>query len=195
MTQPHLILASASPRRRELLRLISNDFEVAPAHGDEHSNAESPEQRVIEIAQHKAEAVVGAARQGIVVGADTSIEFEGELLGKPHNRQQAEDMLRRLSGKKHTVLTGLCVARTDDGRTLTDCVKTEVWFKSLSQAQLGWYLNTGEYKDKAGAYAIQGRGALLVDRIEGDYYNVMGLPVARLAELLSDLGYAVFKHP
>jgi septum formation protein len=190
---PRLILASNSPRRHELLKFMSKDFDIIPADIDEHSDAENFDQRIIEIAQQKAEAVKAMGHEGIILGADTSIDFEGRLVGKPQHRDDAAQMLKNFSGCKHTVLTGMCLIRTDTNQTLADCVRTDVWFKDLSETQIEWYLNSEEFLDKAGAYAIQGKGALMVDHIEGEYFNIMGLPISRLSELLIEIGYSIFE--
>jgi septum formation protein len=190
---PRLILASNSPRRHELLKLITKDFDIIPADMDEHSDRDSFDQRIIDIAQQKAKAVQAMGHEGVILGADTSIDFEGQLIGKPKHREDAAQMLRNFSGQRHTVLTGMCLIRTDTNQTLTACVRTDVWFKILSQSQVEWYLSSEKFLDKAGAYAIQGKGALMVDRIQGDYFNIMGLPVSKLSELLIEIGYPIFE--
>ncbi len=177
-----IILASASPRRRELLKMIFNDFEVIPADIDEdiHENCDMeryPELLAIKKARHIAqqEAISG---DDIVIGCDTGVFIDGEMLGKPHDEREAAEMLTRLSGKTHKVITGCCVI--GKGREIGFSEVTEVEFYSLSKKEIDDYINTGEPMDKAGSYGIQGQGALLVSRICGDFYNVVGLPVSRL---------------
>jgi septum formation protein len=184
-----IVLASASPRRVELLRRIVDTFDVVPS-GVEEPTRGRPSRRVLEAAQAKARDV--AARiEGIVIGADTIVVDRRSILGKPSSRDEAARMLSRLSGREHEVLTGLCVIATHCGDERTAVERTNVRFRSLSEREIASYLDCGEYADKAGAYAIQGRASVFVERICGDYTNVMGLPVCRLALLLRELGVDV----
>ncbi len=179
-----MILASQSPRRRELLALITPDFEVIPAQGEEKLPAKiSPDEAVLLLSQQKAAEV--SARKfpsgdvtDTIIAADTVVAIDGDILGKPHSRENAVEMLRRLSGRKHSVFTGVTVITPD--RTISFVEETAVEFFPLTESEIEAYVDTGDPMDKAGAYGIQGRGALLVKRIEGDYYNVMGLPVGGL---------------
>lgn len=179
-----MILASQSPRRRELLALITPDFEVIPAQGEEKLPAKiSPDEAVLLLSQQKAAEV--SARKfpsgdvtDTIIAADTVVAIDGDILGKPHSRENAVEMLRRLSGRKHSVFTGVTVITPD--RTISFAEETAVEFFPLTESEIEAYVDTGDPMDKAGAYGIQGRGALLVKRIEGDYYNVMGLPVGGL---------------
>jgi len=179
-----LILASQPPRRRELLGLICRDFAVRPAHIDETSDERDPEARVLEIAAKKARAI-SAAGDDVVISADTTVFLDGLFLEKPENDLDARRILRLLSGRTHTVYTGVCVVAGGAQRVF--CEATGVTFYPLTDAEIDAYIACGEGRDKAGAYGIQGEGALLVRRIDGDFYNVMGLPVARLARVLRDL--------
>ncbi len=181
-----IVLASASPRREELLRRIVADFEVLPSAVEEPHRGR-PAWRALDAARRKAHDVAGRA-SGIVIGADTIVVQRSLVLGKPASREEAAEMLRRLSGRTHDVLTGLCVVATERGAERTAVERTRVHFRPLSEREISSYLDCSEYEDKAGAYAIQGRAAAFVDRIRGDYTNVMGLPVSRLALLLRELG-------
>ncbi len=180
-----LILASGSPRRLELLKLITENFSVIPADCEEHlDSALSPKEAVKALARQKAEYVSEKYPETTVVGADTTV-FLGETpLGKPKDTQDAKRMLSLLSGKSHSVITAVALAR--GGKTLNAFAEeTSVEFYPLSEKEIDEYIATGEPMDKAGAYGIQEKGALLIKRINGDYYNVMGLPVARLSRELS----------
>lgn len=184
-----LILASNSPRRKELLRQIGLDFSVVPAEVDERILPdESPEKYVLRVALDKVRITGARVRAGIVIAADTIVVLDGEILGKPTDSADAEHMLMRLSGKEHRVITGLAVMDAVTGRALTRSSATRVWFRSLTKQEIASYVATGEPLDKAGAYGIQGLGALLVDRIDGCYFNVVGLPLSLLNELLRASG-------
>ena len=179
-----LVLASGSPRRLELLKLITEDFSVIPADCEEHfDSALSPEEAVKALARQKAESVSKKYPDKTVIGADTTV-FCGETpLGKPKDTDDARRMLSMLSGKTHGVITAVAVAR--GGKTLKAFAEeTRVEFYTLSEKEIEEYIGTGEPMDKAGAYGIQRKGALIIKRINGDYYNVMGLPVARLSREL-----------
>ena len=181
-----LILASASPRRAELLAAAGFAFEVRPRTVDERLKpGEDPHAHVVRLAREKAEAVDGADPDLVVLAADTVVVIDGLVLGKPADDGEAAVMLRRLSGRTHEVLTG--VALRSAGRVLTDVARTAVHFLPLSAAEIAWYVASGEPRDKAGAYAIQGLASRFVDRIEGSYTNVVGLPIATVAELLKAL--------
>lgn len=180
-----VILASASPRRRELLELAGIPFEICPSDAEELADSYlSPAELVIENASRKALSVSEARPGKTVLGADTVVCINGRILGKPHDRADAADMLRLLSGKTHQVYTGVSV--TDGETILSEAVCTDVTFFPLSDGLIERYLNTGEYRDKAGAYGIQGHGCVLVEKLNGDYFNVMGLPIARVFRILED---------
>lgn len=179
-----MILASRSPRRRELLSLIAEKFIVVPAEGEEVIGENvPPEDAVKMLALQKATEIYSKYKDETIIAADTVVATDGEILGKPHSKEEAADMLRKLSGRRHSVFTGVCVIYPDGA---TDCFaeETRVEFYPLTEEEISAYIATGEPMDKAGAYGIQGRGALLVKAISGDYYNVMGLPVGRLYRAL-----------
>lgn len=183
-----LILASASPRRRELLEKMGYCFETRPQDCDENLSARDPAEFVRCLALRKAEsALAGCAPEDVVVAADTIVFLENTILGKPRDKAGAEEMLRLLSGRTHTVCTGFCVGSRQKGLS-AECCRTEVTFYPLSEAEIERYAATGEPLDKAGAYGIQGRGAFLVKEIRGDFYNVMGLPLAVVCRRLEALG-------
>ena len=184
---PRLILASQSPRRRELLTLVDLAHEVRPAHIDESPlPGESPRPHVERLAREKAAAIAAAERDATIVAADTIVVIDDLILGKPADAAEAHRTLRRLSGRTHTVYTAIAVARGD--RMLSAVEEVSVRFRPLDDAEIDAYVATGEPMDKAGSYGIQGHGAAIVERIEGDYYAVMGLPLCRLVQLLKELG-------
>lgn len=174
-----IILASRSPRRRELLLQAGFSFETEPAVGEEIMVGDTPEEIVMHLARQKAEEVAARHRREavLVIGADTIVVFENHILGKPKNREAAKDMLSMLSGRQHYVLTGVCIK---GAVTKTFYERTEVTFYPLTEAEIDAYIATGDCLDKAGAYGIQGPFAIHVKNIQGDYNNVVGLPVARL---------------
>lgn len=183
-----VVLASKSPRRSEILSRFGLQFEILPADVDESVPASLPaDEAVAEISRRKAEAVrsqVGADR--IVIACDTVVSVDGRIFGKPRDRADAERMLHILSGRTHQVFSGLAVCCGD--RMIRGIEQTDVTFRSLTDAEIGAYLSTGEPFDKAGGYGIQGIGGLLVDSIHGDYYNVVGLPLCRLMVALREFG-------
>jgi septum formation protein len=180
-----IILASQSPRRRYLLERAGLQFAVIPSRLDEASvNAETPDDYVRELAQAKAMDIARMHPDSWIIGADTVVVAESRILGKPDSTAQARDMLRRLSGRMHQVLTGYCICRLTGNRLFSDVVRTDVLFKTLTDDEIEWYIRTGEPFDKAGAYAIQGIGTFLVKRINGSYTNVVGLPVCEVVEFL-----------
>ncbi|MEZ5332902.1 MAG: Maf family protein [Thermoanaerobaculia bacterium] len=182
-----LVLASASPRRLDLLTRIGLRPEVRPAHVDETPQAGEPAEVYVErLAGEKARAV---ARPGeVVLAADTTVVVDGRLLGKPESDEDARAMLAALSGREHSVLTGVALLATDGDRLASALSSTRVRMRALSPGWISWYVATGEPADKAGGYAIQGLGALLVASIEGDYETVVGLPLALLPGLFERLG-------
>ena len=180
-----LILASQSPRRQELLRLFGLPFVVRVADIDETMDAENPAfDEVARVSRAKAHAVP-RGENDVVIAADTIVVCEGKVLGKPKNAQQAEEMLTLLSGRDHQVMTGVTVLRGSMERVFTEV--TDLHFRPLSRKEILGYIASGEPMDKAGAYGIQGGAALFCDRMTGDYYNVMGLPVCRLGQVLKEL--------
>ncbi|MEQ8200916.1 MAG: nucleoside triphosphate pyrophosphatase [Syntrophomonadaceae bacterium] len=184
-----IILASESPRRQSLLQQLGVEFTISPANiAEDLSKSISPEQLVRGIAWQKARQVLQGLPDGIVIAADTVISWEGRVTGKPIDRDDAHAMLCQLSGRSHQVLTGLCVAEAGDGVPELAVECTNVYFRTLTDEDIENYLSHGEWIDKAGAYAIQGRGALLVERIEGCFFNVVGLPLNRLNMMLRSKG-------
>ena len=183
-----ILLASGSPRRRQLLEQIGLSFTVRSSDVDESvAPGLSPAEVVEALARRKGEAVAAsAAPEELVIAADTVVALDGAVLGKPAGEADAERMLTALAGRTHFVYTGLTVLRGEIVRTVSE--ETAVTFRPLTAEEIAAYVRTGEPMDKAGAYGIQGYGALLVEGIRGDYYNVMGLPVCRLGLLLRELG-------
>jgi len=193
-----LILASSSSRRAELLRDAGIAFEVCAPRVDEARHPdETAEKMVARLAEAKARAVaelVGEGKPAIIIGADTAVELDGEIFGKPRDAADAREMLSYLSGRTHFVLTGICVLRLPDGATRSAVERTAVTFAPLDPSEIEAYVTSGEPFDKAGGYAIQGRAGRYIPRIEGCYFNVVGLPLARLHALLSDLGWRDSGH-
>jgi septum formation protein len=193
---PQVVLASASPRREELLRLICPRFTVLRSDFDESTVVSwPPDTHVMDSAFGKASNVSEAIDDGVVIGADTIVVIDDSILGKPVGSEDARRMLRLLSGRVHQVYTGLCVILRSDGctdLTLRDHVCTEVSFGTLSEEMIDFYVASGEPLDKAGAYGIQERGSLLVEGIVGDYFNVVGLPIYRLSRMLMEAGIPLF---
>lgn len=182
---PPLILASGSPRRRDLLEQAGLTFKVVPSTLDESSvPASAPENHVRVLANAKAMEVSELYPKSWVIGADTLVLMGDAVLGKPDTVVQARQMIKTLSGKAHRVLTGYCVCCKVAARSFSETVETKVLFKTVSESEMDWYVNTSEPYDKAGGYAVQGLGAFLVKRIEGSYTNVVGLPVCEVIEYL-----------
>lgn len=176
-----IILASQSPRRQELLKLITSDFEIKVSNVDETlPDKITPKEAVMYLSKIKAE--LFADGDDIVIGADTVVALDGKILGKPKSEENAKEMLRFLSGRTHSVFTGVTLA--SDKKTKTFAVETKVKFFELTNEEIDAYIKTKEPFDKAGAYGIQGYGSLLVEKIDGDYFNVVGLPVSTLAREL-----------
>ncbi|MCF7757628.1 Maf family protein [Paenibacillus sp. FSL H7-0940] len=194
--QRPIILASTSPRRKELIASLHLAFDVIPSHANEDTPPEwTPEQTVQELALRKALAVYrgleGREQEAIIVGSDTVVVLDGEILGKPLDEADAERMLSRLQGRVHRVFTGVACIDAGNGQSLVHYRQTDVTMKELSDATIRAYVQTGEPSDKAGSYAIQGIGASLIDRIEGCYFNVVGLPLSLLSDMLDGFGVHV----
>ena len=185
-----LILASKSPRRYELLKQMGLHFDVVQSSVEEEKvvRDESPREHVIRLSEEKAREVGRKYPDSWVLGADTVVYIDGASLGKPKTREEAVDMLRRLSGQEHSVLTGFSVLNVGKGKGERGSVETAVKVKPLSPVEMEWYVQTGEPFDKAGAYAIQGIGSFMIESIRGSYTNVVGLPVGEVIELLVRLG-------
>ena len=189
ITNQHIVLASGSPRRQELLRRIGLEvFDVVIPHADERYPAGlSPQDTVAHIARAKAEAARAlTAPEDVVITADTMVFLDDERLGKPRDEADALRMLTALAGRRHTVCTGVTVRQGDKDKCFT--VSTDVYFRPAAERELRAYVLSGEPMDKAGSYAVQGLGALLVERIDGDFFNVMGLPVMPLSQALREFG-------
>jgi len=187
---PDIILASQSPRRKQLLKNLFEDFLIIPSVADETlPDGLTPSECVVEIARRKVFDVKGKHPDSLVIGADTIVVYNDKILGKPRDEEDARNMLTFLSGKTHKVYTGIVVSLGD--KTLTFAEETQVTFRTLSSEMIKNYIATGEPMDKAGAYGIQDKGSLLVERINGDYFNVVGLPVCRLAKMLEELKFSV----
>lgn len=201
MRLPKLILASGSPRRGEILRSVGWEYEKRPADVDESVlEEESADEYVLRLALKKAEAVACEADGGLVLGADTIVVLDGDIVGKPDDQAHAREMISSLSGKWHEVKTGVAVVyrtprreyESDDEETIraAGARSTRVRFSELSAAEVEFLVRHGDPLDKAGAYAVQAQAALFIDRIEGDYWNVVGLPVSLVYELCSEIGDA-----
>jgi septum formation protein len=187
-----LILASASPRRRQLLAQLGLEFSVEPSnHSENLVENLAPGPLAVSLAEQKARAVARQHSEGIIIGADTIVAIDEKVLGKPANEEDAVKMLTRLSGRWHSVYTGLVLIEADTNRQLKDYEESRVKFKLLSEKEIKNYIKTGEVWDKAGAYAIQGMGALFVEKIEGCYYNIVGLPLYKLSAMLMEFGMEI----
>lgn len=191
-----IILASASPRRKELLRqLIGDNFLVHASSYVEFPYPDlRPEELLIKHSMEKARDVANHFDSGLVISADTSVLFNGKLLGKPKSPEKAEKMLEMLSGQKFRVITALTILDLDSGKETSELESTTVWMDKISKEQVSAYVRTGEPLDKAGAFAAQGKGAALVEKIEGDFFNVVGLPLFRLAKMLQRAGVSIFEQ-
>jgi len=188
-----LILASASPRRTELLNQAGIPHRVVSGNVDESTvplNG-NPAENVVRLAVLKAMSVAEKCDRGLVLGADTVVVLDGTIFGKPADSRDAFEMLSRLSGREHSVITGIAIVDAASSEIRTSYEETKVKFKNLSDELIHAYIKTGEPFDKAGAYAVQGRGALLVEKITGSYDNVVGLPLNKVAELLEEFGINV----
>lgn len=187
-----IILASASPRRKELLEKIGLEFEVEAGNGQEETSpAIEPHKLVLQNSVKKAESVAANHKNAIVISADTIGVIDNLILGKPHTADEARKMLRQISGRSHLVITGFTVLDTSTRKIVSATVDTTVYIGELTSQEIDTYVKTGEPLDKAGSYAIQGLGAVIVEKIEGDYYNVMGLPLHALSEALKEFGIKV----
>ena len=185
-------MASASPRRKELLEQIGLRFKVDPSEYDEEMASDSePHGMARGLSLGKARSAARKHRNAIIIAADTLVVLDGTVFGKPHTNAQAREMLRALNGRTHSVITGFTILDAETGKVLSRSVETRVHMRKLSLKEIDSYVRTKEPLDKAGGYAIQGRGAVLVERIEGDFSNVVGLPLSELSEALKELGVRV----
>ncbi len=187
-----IILASASPRRKELLERLGLKFQVEPSNYQENIDSRlEPHELARKISLEKAGIVASRHRNAIVIAADTFIIIDDRILGKPRTEDEARKMLQLINGKSHLVITGFSIVDSSSRRTLSRSVETIVFVRDLSPAEIDAYVATKEPLDKAGAYAIQGLGAVIIERIEGDYFNVVGLPLSALTEALKEFGISV----
>ena len=187
-----IVLASASPRRRELIELLGfEDMKIIPACGEEKAPAGlSPEKLVRALSEAKAaEIAQQCTADDVIVAADTIVWYDKRVFGKPHSQEEAENMLKSLSGNTHSVYTGVTVRKGERVLSRSEC--TQVSFRQMEQREIIAYIATGEPMDKAGAYGVQGLGSVFVRRIEGDFFNVMGLPLCTLSEMLKTIGVVV----
>jgi septum formation protein len=185
-----LILASKSPRRREILQQMGIPFVVHEVEIDEAAHLRnSIRSSVMNIARQKAMKAALDFSKGLVLGVDTVVSFGGRILGKPDHAEQAREYIRMLSGNRHAVLSGITLLSVDSGHSRSDCSVSTVQFASMNRDEIDAYIETGEWVDKAGAYAIQGSAAMYIRRIEGTYHNIMGLPVEKLNTLLKGFSY------
>ena len=182
-----IILASKSPRRRSILNQVGLKFKIDVSQIDERKiYHKSPTQLVKAISKAKANVVSKRHKNAIIIGADTIVVFNKEIIGKPSSRQNAKDILKKLSGEKHTVITGFTILDTSTKKEITKAVKSLVKFKKMSQEEINEYVKTGEPMDKAGGYGIQDKGAVFIEYVVGDYFNVVGLPIFHLAKVLKE---------
>lgn len=189
MPEKKIVLASASPRRKEILGLTGLDFVIDPSDYEEDMELDlKPHRLALFLSSEKAKAVARKHSNALIIAADTFIVFRDHLLGKPHVSREAIRMLQLLSGKAHSVITGFTVMDADTGKKLSRQVETRVYFRKMTEQEIRAYVRTGEPLDKAGAYAIQGLGAVFIKKIEGDYFNVVGLPLSSLMEVLKKFG-------
>jgi len=184
-----IILASASPRRKELLKKTGLKFKVEPSTYEENISPElEPHELAKSLSLEKAKLVAKNHKNALVIAADTFIVFEGKILGKPPTETEARKMLETISGRQHLVITGFTIIDTENKKALSKSVETKVCIRKLTSNEIDVYVKSKEPLDKAGAYAIQGLGSVIVEKIEGDYFNVIGLPLSALAESLKEFG-------
>lgn len=189
-----IILASGSPRRKQILEQVGLNFTVEVSDYEEKSiPGVSPSEFVETLSLEKANVVAKNHNDAIIIGADTIVVLDNQILGKPKTKQDAREMLKKLSGNTHSVFTGFTIIDTVNKRTITNHVETKIRFKNLSEEEIRAYIETGEPMDKAGAYGVQDKGALFVEHIEGDYSSVMGLPIVKIFEILKELGIDILK--
>ncbi|MFA6941349.1 MAG: Maf-like protein [Clostridiaceae bacterium] len=189
-----LVLASASPRRYELLKKITENFIQIPSEFDETQvvNDSETSNYVINIAEGKAMEVAARTKNSIVIGCDTIVELDGIVIGKPKDNQEAFNVLKSLSGRKHSVYTGIYLINTETKEAMGDFEKSDVFFSKLTDEEINWYISTKEPLDKAGSYGIQGYGSRFIEKIEGCYFNIVGLPLNKLYSMLKLMGVNLF---
>ncbi|MCR4264263.1 MAG: Maf family protein [Candidatus Roizmanbacteria bacterium] len=183
-----IILASSSPRRKKILEQMGLNFHVMPTHYVEKKGVTvDPHMLVKKNARGKAKAVAKQFENAIIIAADSIVYSNNEILEKPQSEKEAKEMLRKLSGTVHEVITGFCIVDTETGKSVARSESTKVFFKKITSEEIDWYVSTGEPMDKAGAYAIQERGAIFIRKTEGDFFNAVGLPVFSLFEELKKI--------
>lgn len=193
--KPIWILASASPRRNEILDGLGLQFQIDPSGLAEPARRphESPSKYAVRLACLKAREASGRHQSGFILSADTIVVLGNSILGKPESRTEARRMIRRLSGRWHEVVTGICVMDCALRCTHSTFSRTRVHFRRLSSTEIEWYIKTGEYRDKAGAYGVQGYASLFIDRIEGCYFNIVGFPISAFEKLCRKSGIDLFR--
>ena len=184
-----MILASASPRRKEILENFGFSFKIIVKNIDETSDKTRAEEKILEIAEKKARAAAIDFPDENIVGADTVVVVDGKILGKPKDEKEAFSMLKSLSGRSHEVITAFSFININKNISYSDYEITKVYFKNLTDDEINWYINTKEPMDKAGAYGIQGKGAFFVEKIEGDFFSVMGFPLGKFVRFLNKTGF------
>lgn len=184
-----MILASASPRRKEILENFGFLFKTIVKNIDETSDKTRAEEKILEIAEKKAKAAAIDFPDENVIGADTVVVVDGKILGKPKDEKEAFSMLKSLSGRSHEVITAFSFININKNISYSDYEITKVYFKNLTDDEINWYINTKEPMDKAGAYGIQGKGAFFVEKIEGDFFSVMGFPLGKFVRFLNKTGF------
>jgi len=191
-----IILASASPGRKELLKKTGLKFKVEPSNYEENISPElEPHELAKSLSLEKAKLVAKNHKNALIIAADTFIVLEDKILGKPRTETEAKIMLETISGRQHSVITGFAIMDTEDHKVLSESVETKVYIRKLTSNEIAAYVKSKEPLDKAGAYAIQGLGAAIVEKIEGDYFNVVGLPLSVLAESLKEFGVRILQIP
>jgi len=184
-----IILASQSPRRKQLLEQIGLKFEIDPSNYEEDMSLKMEPNKLAEfLSLGKAKDVARRHKDSIIISADTIVAIDGEVFGKPKTSERAKYMLQKLSGRGHSVITGFAIIDTETGKEISKSVETKVYFKNLSEKEIDAYIATGEPLDRGGGYAIQGLAALFVEKIEGDYFNIVGLPILALTTELKNFG-------
>ena len=183
-----MILASKSPRRKEILGNVGFKLKIVSADVDEISNKTDNIEKIMDIAYKKTVAVANNYEEHFVVGADTIVELDGEIIGKPRDEEDAKSILQRLSGKSHRVITGYCLINKEKNILIKDYGVTTVSFKKLDKSMIEWYIESKQPMDKAGAYGIQDKGSVFIEKIDGDFFTVMGFPIAKFIETLKKIG-------
>jgi len=189
-----IILASASPRRKELLEKLGLEFEVVPSDFEENINsADKPFDLAITLSEGKAQAVALKYKNHIIIAADTFIIFNNKIIGKPKDHLEAIEMLKELNGEQVSAITGFTIIDSSNNKKISKVDETKIYLRKLSEKEIISYVNTGEPLDKAGAFAVQGRGAAMVEKIDGDFFNIVGLPLFELSETLKEFGIYPFQ--